>query len=211
MKINNVTNFHFNNHGNYIEITAGEQPVNLTLSAPGEVMLNGEKVGASSAPETSEAPEASAPSADEADVPVVEPEAEVPMADAELVCPFTEAQQKACGIKVRPDVVLALMHALQPQYVQKVDWLSFYTALLCRGWVEENLAAWCRMVKDLFAVELDSRTLNADLRINGTDYTQWTDLDTRIVRRKRLAADFDTRLTEYFERKRMAILEEVRG
>ena len=210
MKINNVTNFHFNNHGNYIEITAGEQPVNLTLSAPGEVMLNGEKVGASSAPETSEAPEASAPSADEADVPVVEPDAVVPMADAELVCPFTEAQQKACGIKVRPDVVLALMHALQPQYVQKVDWLSFYTALLCRGWVEENLAAWCRMVKDLFAVELDSRTLNADLRANGTDYTQWTDLDTRIVRRKRLAADFDTRLTEYFERKRAAILEEVR-
>ena len=202
MKINNVTNFHFNNHGNYIEITAGEQPVNLTLSAPGEVTLNGEKVGASLAPETPEAPEASAPSADEA---------EVPMADAELVCPFTEAQQKACGIKVRPDVVLALMHALQPQYVQKVDWLSFYTALLCRGWVEENLAAWCRMVKDLFAVELDSRTLNADLRANGTDYTQWTDLDTRIVRRKRLAADFDTRLTEYFERKRMAILEEVRG
>ena len=208
MKINNVTNFHFNNHGNYIEITAGEQPVNLTLSAPGEVMLNGEKVGASSVPETSEAPEASA---DEADVPVVEPEAEVPSAGAELVCPFTEAQQKACGIKVRPDVVLALMHALQPQYVQKVDWLSFYTALLCRGWVEENLAAWCRMVKDLFAVELDSRTLNADLRANGTDYTQWTDLDTRIVRRKRLATDFDTRLTEYFERKRMAILEEVRG
>ena len=41
MKINNVTNFHFNNHGNYIEITAGEQPVNLTLSAPGEVTLNG--------------------------------------------------------------------------------------------------------------------------------------------------------------------------
>ena len=211
MKINNVTNFHFNNHGNYIEITAGEQPVNLTLSAPGEVMLNGEKVGASSAPETSEAPEASAPSADEADVPVVEPEAEVPSVDAELVCPFTEAQQKACGIKVRPDVVLALMHALQPQYVQKVDWLSFYTALLCRGWVEENLAAWCRMVKDLFAVELDSRTLNADLRANGTDYTRWTDLDIRIVRRKRLATDFDTRLTEYFERKRMAILEEVRG
>ena len=210
MKINNVTNFHFNNHGNYIEITAGEQPVNLTLSAPGEVMLNGEKVGASSAPETSEAPEASAPSADEADVPVVEPDAVVPMADAELVCPFTEAQQKACGIKVRPDVVLALMHALQPQYVQKVDWLSFYTALLCRGWVEENLAAWCRMVKDLFAVELDSRTLNADLRANGTDYTQWTDLDTRIVRRKKLATDFDTRLTEYFERKRAAILEEVR-
>ena len=206
MKINNVTNFHFNNHGNYIEITAGEQPVNLTLSAPGEVTLNGEKVGASSASETPAAIETAV-----SQPPAAEPEAEVPLADAELVCPFTEAQQKACGIKVRPDVVLALMHALQSQYVQKVDWLSFYTALLCRGWVEENLAAWCRMVKDLFAVELDSRTLNADLRANGTDYTQWTELDTRIVRRKRLAADFDTRLTEYFERKRMAILEEVRG
>ena len=206
MKINNVTNFHFNNHGNYIEITAGEQPVNLTLSAPGEVTLNGEKVGASSAPEISDAIEP----ADNQPL-VADSEPVVPVVDEIPACPFTEVQLKTCGIKVRPDVVLALMYALQSQYEQKVDWLSFYTALLCRGWVENNLAAWCRMVKDLFAVELDSRTLNADLRINGTDYTQWTDADTRISRRKKLAVDFDTRLTEYFERKRMAILEEVRG
>lgn len=205
MKINNVTNFHFNNHGNYIEITAGDQPVNLTLSAQGEVTLNEEKVGAS-------LPEASTATEPTDNRPLAtESESEVQVVEAEPVCPFTEAQLKACGIKFRPDVVLALMHALQSQYVQKVDWLSFYTALLRRGWVEENLAFWCRMVNELFAVGLDSRTLNADLRINGTDYTQWTDADPRISRRKRLAADFDTRLTEYFERKRAAILEEVRG
>ena len=203
MKIGNVTNFHFNNHGNYIEITAGEQPVNLTLSAQGEVTLNGEKVGTS-------APEASAVTEAAENLPLVtEPETGLPVPEEDPVCPFNEAQLKACGIKMHPDVVLALMYALQSQYVQKVDWLSFYTALLRRGWVEENLAFWCRMVNELFAVGLDSRTLNADLRINGTDYTQWTDADPRILRRKRLAVDFDTRLTEYFERKRAAVLKEL--
>ena len=61
-------------------------------------------------------------------------------------------------------------------------------------------------VRQLFGVQLDARTLSADLRINGTDYTLWTDADVRIVRRKQLAADFDTRLTEYFERKRAEVL-----
>ena len=133
------------------------------------------------------------------------------LAEASLACPFTEAQQKASGIKIQAGVVLALMQEMQPLFIQKVDWLSFYSVLLRRCWLDSNLSAFCRMVNELFGVQLDARTLSADLRINGTDYTRWTDADVRIVRRKQLAADFDTRLTEYFERKRAEVLSEVRG
>lgn len=122
------------------------------------------------------------------------------------VCPFTEAQQKASGIKLQAGVVLALMQEMQPRLTQKVDWLSFYSVLLRRCWLDSNLSAFCRMVSELFGVQLDARTLSADLRINGTDYTKWTEADVRIVRRKQLATDFDTRLTEYFERKRAEVM-----
>jgi hypothetical protein len=140
-----------------------------------------------------------------------ENEESAPLAEASLACPFTEAQQKASGIKIQAGVVLALMQEMQPLFIQKVDWLSFYSVLLRRCWLDSNLSAFCRMVNELFGVQLDARTLSADLRINGTDYTRWTDADVRIVRRKQLAADFDTRLTEYFERKRAEVMSEVRG
>ena len=135
-----------------------------------------------------------------------ENEESAPLAEASLACPFTEAQQKASGIKIQAGVVLALMQEMQPLFIQKVDWLSFYSVLLRRCWLDSNLSAFCRMVNELFGVQLDARTLSADLRINGTDYTRWTDADVRIVRRKQLAADFDTRLTEYFERKRAEVM-----
>jgi hypothetical protein len=135
-----------------------------------------------------------------------ENEESAPLAEASLACPFTEAQQKASGIKIQAGVVLALMQEMQPLFIQKVDWLSFYSVLLRRCWLDSNLSAFCRMVNELFGVQLDARTLSADLRINGTDYTRWTDADVRIVRRKQLASDFDTRLTEYFERKRAEVM-----
>ena len=36
------------------------------------------------------------------------------------------------------------------------------------------------------------------------------DIDRRIVRRKQLAAEFDNRLTEYFDKGRSAVLQGVR-
>ena len=55
------------------------------------------------------------------------------------------------------------------------------------------------------------KTLANDLTGQGSnDYRLWTDADRRIVRRKQLAADFDNRLTEYFERGQNAVLEGVR-
>lgn len=123
---------------------------------------------------------------------------------------FTEKQLKASGIRMHPDVVIELMRAMQYKYVQKVDWLSFYSVLLRRRWVDDNLSAWCRMVESIFSISLDHRTLSRVLKKDGPDYTTWTDADERILRRKLLATEFDTRLTEYFEQKRAKVLEGLR-
>ena len=128
-----------------------------------------------------------------------------------LIDSFTDEQVRASGIRLQARVVLALMTLMQPQCKQKVDWLSFYSVLLNRRWVDDNVRAWCRMVEGQFGVTLDPRTLANDLTAQGSnDYRHWTDADRRIVRRKQLAAEFDNRLTAYFERGRNAVLEGVR-
>ena len=128
-----------------------------------------------------------------------------------LIDSFTDEQVRASGIRLQARVVLALMTLMQPQCKQKVDWLSFYSVLLNRRWVDDNVRAWCRMVEGQFGVTLDPRTLANDLTGQGsTDYRLWTDADRRIVRRKQLAAEFENRLAEYFERGRSAVLEGVR-
>ena len=128
-----------------------------------------------------------------------------------LIDSFTDEQVRASGIRLQARVVLALMTLMQPQCKQKVDWLSFYSVLLNRRWVDDNVRAWCRMVEGQFGVTLDPRTLANDFTGQGsTDYRLWTDADRRIVRRKQLAAEFDNRLAEYFERGRSAVLEGVR-
>ena len=128
-----------------------------------------------------------------------------------LIDSFTDEQVRASGIRLQARVVLALMTLMQPQCKQKVDWLSFYSVLLNRRWVDDNVRAWCRMVEGQFGVTLDPRTLANDLTGQGsTDYRLWTDADRRIVRRKQLAAEFENRLTAYFDKGRSAVLEGVR-
>lgn len=128
-----------------------------------------------------------------------------------LIDSFTDEQVRASGIRLQARVVLALITLMQPQCKQKVDWLSFYSVLLNRRWVDENVRAWCRLVEEQFGVSLDPRTMSTDLvKQGGSDYTLWTEADRRIVRRKQLAAEFENRLAEYFERGRSAVLEEVR-
>lgn len=128
-----------------------------------------------------------------------------------LIDSFTDEQVRASGIRLQARVVLALMTLMQPQCKQKVDWLSFYSVLLNRRWVDDNVRAWCRMVEGQFGVTLDPRTLANDLNGQGSnDYRHWTDADRRIARRKQLAAEFENRLTAYFEKGRSAVLEGVR-
>lgn len=187
----------FINHGTIIEIES-IQTMNLSVDR-GQVRI-GDKdlkdfVHTASVPE---------------DETAKHEDAAVKEAEDEEAVHFTEAQQKRSGIKMHPGVVLELMRQMQPLFTQKVDWLSFYSVLLRRGWVDENVSAWCRMVDELFGMQLDPRTLSTDLvKLGGTDYTRWTDADKRILRRKQLATDFDTRLTEYFARKRAEVLSGV--
>ena len=189
----------FINHGTIIEIES-VQTMNLSVDK-GQVCI-----GEQSLQEFVGSHVVEAVQEEDADAPEDAPsEAEPPRED------FSEAQRKASGIKVQAGVVLSLMREMQPLFTQKVDWLSPYSVLLRRRWVDGNVSAWCRMVDELFGVKLDSRTLSTDLnKLGSADYTQWTDADKRILRRKQLATDFDTRLTEYFARKRAEVLNMVR-
>lgn len=181
----------FINHGTMIEIT-GNDTVNLYVDK-GEVRMADRPLEAASA---------------EADTTLAQTPHEQLTA---LIDSFTDEQVRASGIRLQARVVLALMTLMQPQCRQKVDWLSFYSVLLNRRWVDGNVRAWCRMVEGQFGITLDPRTLANDLTGQGSsDYRLWTDADRRIVRRKQLAAEFDNRLTEFFEKGRSAVLEGVR-
>ena len=187
----------FINHGTVVEIES-VQTMNLHIDK-GQVCF-----GEHGLQEVIAADVASA----EADTPVAQ------TADGQLTAlidSFTDEQVRASGIRLQARVVLALITLMQPQCKQKVDWLSFYSVLLNRRWVDDNVRAWCRMVEGQFGVSLDPRTLANDLTGQGSnDYRLWTDADRRIVRRKQLAAEFDNRLTAYFEKGRSAVLEGVR-
>ena len=187
----------FINHGAMIEIES-VQTMNLHIDK-GQVCFGEHGLQEVIAADVAEA---------EADTPVAQ------TADGQLTAlidSFTDEQVRASGIRLQARVVLALITLMQPQCKQKVDWLSFYSVLLNRRWVDDNVRAWCRMVEGQFGVSLDPRTLANDLTGQGSnDYRLWTDADRRIVRRKQLAAEFDNRLAEYFERGRSAVLQGVR-
>lgn len=187
----------FINHGTVVEIES-VQTMNLHIDK-GQVCFGEHGLQEVIAADVAEA---------EADTPVAQ------TADGQLTAlidSFTDEQVRASGIRLQARVVLALITLMQPQCKQKVDWLSFYSVLLNRRWVDGNVRAWCRMVEGQFGVTLDPRTLANDLTGQGSnDYRLWTDADRRIVRRKQLAADFDRRLAEYFDKGRSAVLEGVR-
>ncbi len=187
----------FINHGTVVEIES-VQTMNLHIDK-GQVCFGEHGLQEVIAADVAEA---------EADTPVAQ------TADGQLTAlidSFTDEQVRASGIRLQARVVLALITLMQPQCKQKVDWLSFYSVLLNRRWVDDNVRAWCRMVEGQFGVTLDPRTLANDLTGQGSnDYRLWTDADRRIVRRKQLATEFDNRLTAYFEKGRSAVLEGVK-
>lgn len=158
---------------------------------------------------TVQAPKGSAPSNTQPD-PSPREGADCSDDDALLSEGIKGDESASSALKGRLDVALSIMHDMQPQYTQKVDWLSPYSVLLRRRWVEDNLSAFCRLVGDQFGISLDNRTLSRVIRKEGTDYTRWTEADIRIRRRKRLAEEFDQRLEEYFKRKREEVMKGLR-
>lgn len=191
----------FINHGTMIEIT-GNDTVNLYVDK-GQVRM---------ADQPAEAPTVEAPTEENKSVENKPAEPTPDEQLAALMNGFTPQQLASSGIRCQPRVALALMALMQPQCKQKVDWLSFYSVLLNRRWVDDNVRAWCRLVEEQFGVSLDPRTMSTDLvKQGGSDYTLWTEADRRIVRRKQLAADFDNRLTTYFEKGRAEVMREIAG
>lgn len=97
---------------------------------------------------------------------------------------FSEEQAKASGIRRHADIVLALIDRMQREDIPKAHWIVFYCVLLGRGWIEDNLAAFCKSMKALFGVNLDKSSL-AKVRIKcGDNVDQWPE-DNKIQREKK--------------------------
>lgn len=106
---------------------------------------------------------------------------------------FSEEQAKASGIKNHADIVLALIDRMQREDIPKAHWIVFYCVLLGRGWIEDNLAAFCKSMKALFGVNLDKSSL-AKVRIKcGDNVDQWPE-DNKIQREKKM---FGLRFVNY--------------
>lgn len=106
---------------------------------------------------------------------------------------FSEEQAKASGIKNHADIVLALIDRMQREDIPKAHWIVFYCVLLGRGWIEDNLAAFCKSMKALFGVNLDKSSL-AKVRIKcGDNVHQWPE-DNKIQREKKM---FGLRFVNY--------------
>lgn len=197
----------FINHGTMIEIT-GNQTVNLSIEK-GEVRIGRNGTGTpqpEASDEASQGPSKDMEAEDEATSDTAGEAGEDADIDA-CLAHFTDEVAKASGIRRQARVVLALMEVMRPQCTQKISWISFYSVLLCRGWVDANVRAYCRLVQSCFGVQLDNHNLSTHLALHGTDYTRWTEADVRIKAHKTLAAGFDRRLTEYFVRKRAEVME----
>lgn len=106
---------------------------------------------------------------------------------------FSEAQVKASGIRNHADIVLALIDRMQGEDIPKAHWIVFYCELVRRGWIEDNLAAFCKSMKALFGVNLDKSSL-AKVRIKcGDNVDQWPE-DNKIQREKKM---FGLRFVNY--------------
>lgn len=106
---------------------------------------------------------------------------------------FSQAQVKASGIRNHADIVLALIDRMQGEDIPKAHWIVFYCELVRRGWIEDNLAAFCKSMKALFGVNLDKSSL-AKVRIKcGDNVDQWPE-DNKIQREKKM---FGLRFVNY--------------
>ena len=122
---------------------------------------------------------------------------------------FSEAQVKASGIRNHADIVLALIDRMQGEDIPKAHWIVFYCELVRRGWIEDNLAAFCKSMKALFDVNLDHRALSRNMKNLGDDINQWPEEDDRQRKKKAFGQDFRKLVEAYIEYKRNSILSDV--
>ena len=121
---------------------------------------------------------------------------------------FSEAQVKASGIRNHADIVLALIDRMQGEDIPKAHWIVFYCELVRRGWIEGNLAAFCKSMKALFGVNLDHRALSRNMKNLGDDINLWPEEDDRQRKKKAFGQDFRNLVEAYIDKKR-SILSDV--
>ncbi len=103
---------------------------------------------------------------------------------------FSEAQVKASDIKNHADIVLALIDRMQREDIPKSHWIVFYCELVRRGWIGDNLAAFCKSMKVLFGVNLDHRALSRNMKNLGDDIDLWPEEDDRQRKKKAFGQEF---------------------
>lgn len=122
---------------------------------------------------------------------------------------FSEAQVKASGIKNHADIVLALIDRMQREDIPKSHWIVFYCELVRRGWIGDNLAAFCKSMKAIFGVNLDHRALSRNMKNLGDDIDLWPEEDDRQRKKKAFGQDFRKLVEAYIKYKRHSILSDV--
>ena len=115
---------------------------------------------------------------------------------------FSEAQVKASGIKNHADIVLALIDRMQREDIPKSHWIVFYCELVRRGWIGDNLAAFCKSMKALFGVRLDKSSLAKVRTKCGDNVDQWPEENKTQREKKKFGFMFANYLNAYFAYKK---------
>ena len=118
---------------------------------------------------------------------------------------FSEAQVKTSGIKNHADIVLALIDRMQREDIPKAHWIVFYCELVRRGWIDDNLAAFCKSMKALFGVRLDKSSLAKVRTKYGDNVDQWPEENKTQREKKKFGFMFANYLNAYFAYKKRLV------
>ena len=118
---------------------------------------------------------------------------------------FSEAQVKASGIGKHADIVLALIDRMQREDIPKAHWIVFYCELVRRGWIDDNLAAFCKSMKALFGVRLDKSSLAKVRTKYGDNVDQWPEENKTQREKKKFGFMFANYLNAYFAYKKRLV------
>ncbi len=125
-----------------------------------------------------------------------------------LECKFTEEEVTLSSIKHEPKTVLALIDKMRNG--TKSYWLCFYCELQQRGWIEENVMGFCKKMKTLFGIKLDSRRFSSEIRNKGIDMSKWPEEDRRVKKKKDFGLKFKAYIDFYLEYKKQLVFKDLK-
>ncbi len=122
-----------------------------------------------------------------------------------LECRFSEDEVKQAGINhAQAPTVLALMDKMAAGR-PKAYWLCFYCVLLEKGWIEDNVAGFCKRMGALFKIRLDHSQFCKATRESGTDVESWPENDERNRVKRAFGVQFKAYIDFYLDYKRQLI------